>query len=95
VVLELAQVTLLNPKYLEDEILNGLNDYNWLVVFYPDPRKSDTVYTALRIAELARAVNCKWLFNHDISQMTLERYRALMREREQNCLMGFLNWFFL
>ena len=45
-------------RYLEDEILNGggVDGVNWLVVFYPDPRKSNTVYTALRIEQLAKTI---------------------------------------
>ena len=45
-------------RYLEDEVLNGggVDGVDWLVVFYPDPRKSYTVYTALRIEQLAKTV---------------------------------------
>ena len=45
-------------SYLEDEILNGggADGADWLVVFYPDPSKSPTVYTALRIEQLAKTV---------------------------------------
>ena len=45
-------------RYLEDEVLNGVgaDGVDWLVVFYPDPKKSYTVYTALRIEQLAKTV---------------------------------------
>ena len=51
------EVRLLDNAYLEDEILNGAGiGENWLVVFYPDPRKTETAHIALRIAELAHII---------------------------------------
>ena len=49
---------LLTARYLEDEVLNGVaaDGADWLVVFYPDPSKSYTVYTALRIEQLSKTV---------------------------------------
>merc|ERR1719264_1371655 len=60
-----GHVALLDPRYLEDEVLNGVgaDGADWLVVFYPDPSKSYTVYTALRIEQLSKTVreNPEWI----------------------------------
>ena len=73
-------------RYLEDEVLNGggVDGVDWLVVFYPDPRKSYTVYTALRIEQLAKTVRGK--SENEVHGVNCEA--SCFRVRVNVCLSG-------